>query len=254
MQSVLNTNEFGAFEIIVVDNYSHDDSCRMVKNEFPQIKLIRNKENLGFSKAVNIGLEKSRGEFICLLNPDTLVSDNTFNKLLDYITLNPNTGCIGPKILNPDGTLQLACKRSFPDPFSAFFKLIGLSRLFPESIRFGKYNLTFLDENKIHDVDAISGSFMLFPKLIVDKIGAFDESFFMYGEDLDFCHRIKQIGYNIIYNPITSIIHYKGESAKTAPYDMIQLFYIAFHKYYKKYSDQYPSWKLLHFIVSFGIT
>jgi len=103
-------------------------------------------------------------------------------------------------------------------------------------------------------VDAISGSFMLFPKLIVDKIGAFDESFFMYGEDLDFCHRIKQIGYNIIYNPITSIIHYKGESVKTAPYDMIQLFYIAFHKYYKKYSDQYPSWKLLHFIVSFGIS
>ncbi len=254
LQSVLNTNEFGAFEIIVVDNYSHDDSCQMVKNEFPQIKLIRNKENLGFSKAVNIGLEKSKGEFICLLNPDTLVSDNTFNKLLDYITLNPNTGCIGPKILNPDGTLQLACKRSFPDPFSAFFKLIGLSRLFPKSIRFGKYNLTFLDENKIHDVDAISGSFMLFPKLIVDKIGAFDESFFMYGEDLDFCHRIKQIGYNIIYNPITSIIHYKGESAKTAPYDMIQLFYIAFHKYYKKYSDQYPSWKLLHFIVSFGIS
>ncbi len=108
LQSVLNTIEFGAFEIIVVDNYSHDDSCQMVKNEFPQIKLIRNKENLGFSKAVNIGLEKSKGEFICLLNPDTLVSDNTFNILLDYITLNPNTGCIGPKILNPDGPLQLA--------------------------------------------------------------------------------------------------------------------------------------------------
>ena len=226
----------------------------MLKDEFPKIHLIRNKENLGFSKAVNMGLENSRGEYICLLNPDTLVSDDTFKKLLDYITKNEKIGCIGPKILNPDGTLQLACKRSFPDPFSAFFKLIGLSRLFPKSRKFGKYNLTYLDENKIHNVDAISGSFMLFPKIIKDKIGKFDESFFMYGEDLDFCHRIKQIGRQIIYNPITSIIHYKGESAKTAPYDMIQLFYKAFNKYYKKYSDQYPSWKFLHFMVSFGIS
>jgi len=254
LQSIFKSNEFGTFEIIVVDNYSHDDSCQMLKNEYPKIHLIRNNENLGFSKAVNIGLEKSKGEYICLLNPDTLVSDDTFKKLLDYITKNENIGCIGPKILNPDGTLQLACKRSFPDPFSAFFKLIGLSRLFPKSRLFGKYNLTFLDENKIHTVDAISGSFMLFPKLIQDKIGTFDESFFMYGEDLDFCHRIKQIGRQIIYNPITSIIHYKGESAKTAPYDMIQLFYKAFNKYYKKYSDQYPSGKFLHFIVSFGIS
>ena len=213
LQSIIKSNRFGEYEIIIIDNYSHDDSCRMVENEYPEIKLIKNKENFGFSKAVNIGIDNSNGEFICVLNPDTLVSDNTFHELLDYLKKNQNTGCIGPKILNPDGSLQLPCKRSFPNPLSAFFKLIGLSKIFPKSKYFGKYNLTFLDENKIHNVDAISGSFMLFPKLIVDKIGAFDESFFMYGEDLDFCHRIKQLGYAIIYYPATSIIHYKGESS-----------------------------------------
>lgn len=254
LQSVLNSNEFGAFEIIVVDNYSHDDSCQMVEDEFAQIKLIRNNRNLGFSKAVNIGLAESIGEYVCVLNPDTLISDNTFNKLLDYLDNNKNTGCIGPKILNSDGTLQLACKRSFPNPLTAFFKLMGLSRLFPKSKIFGKYNLTFLDENKIHDVDAISGSFMLIPKFVINKIGDFDESFFMYGEDLDFCHRVSQAGYKIVYNPKTSIIHYKGESTKTAPYDMIEIFYTAFHKYYQKYNEQYSSWKFLHIIVSFGIS
>ncbi len=254
LQSIIKSNRFEEYEIIIIDNYSHDDSCRMVENEYPHIKLIKNKENLGFSRAVNIGIENSVGEFICVLNPDTLLSDNTFSELLDYMEKNRNTGCIGPKILNPDGSLQLPCKRSFPNPLSAFFKLIGLSKIFPKSKYFGKYNLTFLDENKIHNVDAISGSFMLFPRLIVDKIGTFDESFFMYGEDLDFCHRIKQLGYAIIYNPATSIIHYKGESSKTAPYDMIQIFYTALHRFYNKYSDLYSSWKYFSFLVSLGIS
>ena len=172
---------------------------------------------------------------------------------MKYFEKHQNIGCIGPKILNSDGTLQLACKRSFPNPISAFFKLIGLSRLFPKNKLFGKYNLTYLDENQIHSVEAISGSFMLIPKFIIDKIGIFDESFFMYGEDLDFCHRIKQIGYKIIYNPVTSIIHYKGESSKTAPYDMIHLFYKAFHNYYNKYSITHPSWKVLRYFISIGI-
>ena len=254
LQSIIKSNSFGEYEIIIIDNYSHDDSCRMVENEYPDIKLIKNNENLGFSKAVNIGIDNSNGEFICVLNPDTLVSDNTFHELLDYLKKNQNTGCIGPKILNPNGSLQLSCKRSFPNPLSAFFKLIGLSKIFPKSKYFGKYNLTFLDENKIHNVDAISGSFMLFPRLIVDKIGTFDESFFMYGEDLDFCHRIKQLGYAIIYNPATSIIHYKGESSKTAPYDMIQIFYTALHRFYNKYSDLYSSWKYFSILVSLGIS
>ena len=253
LQSIIKSNSFGKYEIIIVDNYSHDYSCKMVEKEYPEIKLIKNKENLGFSKAVNIGIKKSKGKFICILNPDTLISDNTFNEMLDYFIINQNVGCIGPKILNPDGSLQLSCKRSFPNPLSAFYKLIGLSKIFPKNKYFGRYNLTFLDENKIHNVDSISGSFMLFPRLIVDKIGTFDESFFMYGEDLDFCHRIKQFGYDIIYNPHASIIHYKGESSKTAPYDMIQIFYSALHQFYKKYSYLYSSWKWFSNFVSIGI-
>ena len=254
LQSIYQSNEFGAFEIIVVDNYSYDESCQMVLNEFSQITLIKNKENLGFAKAVNIGIDKAAGEFICILNPDTLISDNTFKTLLEHISQNPKTGCIGPKILNPNGTLQLACKRSFPSPLTAFFKFIGLSRLFPTSSLFGRYNLTYLNENEIHTVDALSGSFMLFPQNIVDEVGKLDESFFMYGEDLDFCYRIQNAGYNIVYNPQTSIIHYKGESVKSAPYDMIEIFYSALYKFYHKYSNQFPSWKFLRSVVSLGIT
>ena len=146
--SIYQSNQFGSFEVIVVDNYSHDDSCQMVINQFPKVRLIVNNENLGFSKAVNIGLNKSNSDFVCILNPDSLVSDNTFKVLLDYITKHHNIGCIGPKILNPDGSLQLACKRSFPNLFSALFKLTGISRLFPRSHFFGEYNLMFSENNR----------------------------------------------------------------------------------------------------------
>ena len=254
LQSVYQSNEFGTYEIIVIDNYSHDESCQMVQIEFPQITLIMNKKNLGFSKAVNMGINRAVGDNICILNPDTLVSDNTFKTLLQYISDNPQIGCIGPKILNPDGSLQLACKRGFPSPLTAFFKLIGLSRLFPASRLFGRYNLTYLNENEIHTVDALSGSFMLFPQHIVAEVGKLDELFFMYGEDLDFCYRIQKAGYNIVYNPQTSIIHYKGESVKSAPFDMIQVFYSAMHQFYNKYSDQFASLIFLEIVVSLGIS
>ena len=139
LKSVYQAGDSVSFEVIVVDNYSHDNSCHMILQEFPKVKLIRNKGNSGFSKAVNQGLEKARGEYICLLNPDTLISDDTFEILLDYLTKHSSVGCIGPKILNPDGGLQLACKRSFPSPFTALSKMTGLSRLFPGSRLFGRY-------------------------------------------------------------------------------------------------------------------
>ena len=158
--SIYKSNNFGTFEIIVIDNYSHDNSCEVILNEFPDVKLIVNKENLGFSKAVNIGLDISKGNNICILNPDTLISDNTFNILLDYLTNSPNTGCIGPKIVNDDGEIQLSCKRSLPTPWTAFCKLIGLSYLFPKNRLFGKYNLTYLNENNTQSVPNFGKSFL----------------------------------------------------------------------------------------------
>ncbi len=253
LQSIYQSNKPGTFEIIVIDNYSHDNSCLMVKDEFADVKLIQNKQNAGFSKAVNIGLEVSRGKFICVLNPDTLIRDDTFTVLLDYLIKHPNVGCIGPKILNPEGDIQLASKRSFPRPLIAFYKLIGLSHLFPKNRHFGKYNLTYLNDNNIHSVDAISGSFMLFPRAVIKEVGMLDESFFMYGEDLDFCYRIKQAGHDIIYNPYTNIIHYKGESVKTAPYDMIDIFYQALYKFYNKHSGEFSTWNLAKYFIHIGI-
>ena len=207
LHSIYQTANINDIEVIVVDNYSHDKTCDMIAKEYPKVRVIQNHVNLGFSKSVNIGLVHANGEYLCLLNPDTLISENTFTSLLDYIINHPKVGCIGPKIMNPDGTLQLACKRSFPHPLTAFFKLIGMSRLFPKSRLFGHYNLTYLDENEIQKVDALSGSFMLIPRKIFQEVGKFDESFFLYGEDLDYCYRIQQCGYELVYNPHVSIMH-----------------------------------------------
>ena len=150
---------------------------------------------MGFAVAANIGLDYAKGQYYCLLNPDVIVSKKTFSSLISYIETHHKVGCIGPKILNSDGSFQITSKRSFPHIMTSFYKLIGLSYLFPKSRIFGKYNLTYLDENEVLKVEALSGAFMLFPSKIYDIVGKFDESFFMYGEDLDYCYRIKNSGY-----------------------------------------------------------
>ena len=183
-----------SYEIIIVDNASDDGSVEFIKEKFPDVKLIANQKNLGFSKANNIGLAQSKGEYLLLLNPDTIVREDTFEKMISFSKNNPDAGLAGCKILNPDGTFQLACRRSFPGPWTSFCKVTGLSNLFPNSKLFARYNLTYLDENKTYEVDAISGSFMMFPRKIYEKIGGLDEQFFMYGEDLDFCYRIQKAG------------------------------------------------------------
>ncbi len=201
-------------EIIIVDNNSTDGSVEFLENNFAdKIILIKNNENLGFGKANNQGLKIAKGEYVLLLNPDTIIEENTLLKMKEFMDNNPEAGACGCKILNPDGSLQLACRRGFPTPRHALFKLIGLSSLFPKSKFFSGYNLTYFDDDKIHEVDALSGSFMFIRKKILDKIGYFDQSYFMYAEDLDLCFRLKKIS-KIYYVPTTKIIHYKGESSK----------------------------------------
>ncbi|WP_337865224.1 glycosyltransferase [Ignavibacterium sp.] len=235
LHSILKASESLSTEIIVVDNASTDGSVEMLKEKFPDVKLIANKENLGFGKANNIGLKHATGKYILLINPDTLVAEDTFTKLIQFFQNHPEAGMVGCKILNPDGTLQLACRRSFPGPWTSFTKVTGLSTLFPKSKLFARYNLTYLDENQTYEVDAISGSFMMMRKEVYDMFGGFDEQFFMYGEDLDFCYRIQKAGFKIFYVHTTQIIHYKGESTKRSSLDETKVFYNAMHLFVKKH-------------------
>ncbi len=222
-------------EIIVVDNNSVDGTGEILKRSFPDVRLFENEENVGFAAGCNQGLEVASGKYFLLLNPDTIIQEDTIPTMIDFFEEHPDSGAAGCRILNADGTLQLACRRSFPTPWVAFTKLIGLSSLFPRSRRFGRYNLTYLNPNEMAQVESISGSFLMFRREIFEKIGGLDETYFMYGEDIDYCFRIRQEGWNIYYVPDTKIIHYKGESTKLASFDNFIAFYQAMDIFVKKH-------------------
>jgi GT2 family glycosyltransferase len=235
LNSISKASSNIAKELIIVDNASDDGSVEMIQQKFPSAQLISNKKNLGFGKANNQALKIAKGKYILSINPDTIVSEDTFDSLISFFDGNNDAGLAGCKILNPDGSLQLACRRSFPGPWTSFCKVTGLSNLFPKSKIFARYNLTYLSEDKTYEVDAISGSFMMMRKEVYDKVGGFDEEFFMYGEDLDLCYRIQQAGYKVFYVHSTQIIHYKGESTKRSSFDETNLFYNAMHLFVKKH-------------------
>lgn len=237
-------------EIIVIDNNSNDRSIEVVNLKYPSVKTIANKINIGFGAANNQGLEISKGKHILLINPDTLVKENTFESMIKFLEKNSKVGLAGCKVLNPDGTLQLACRRSFPKPWVSFTKVAGLSRLFPNSKLFAKYNLTYLDENDSYEVDAISGSFMMLTREAYEKVGGFDTDFFMYGEDLDLCYRIQKSGFKVYYISETEIIHYKGESTKRSKIDETKVFYSAMHLFVKKH---FSSSFIVELILQFAI-
>lgn len=252
IRSLQDAALFDKTEIIVVDNASGDCSQQLITSEFKEIKWIQLKNNIGFGKACNIGAQNARGEYILLLNPDTVVAQDTLSVAVNFMESNPGAGIMGPKILNPDGSLQPGCRRSFPTAEIAFYRFSGLSRLFPNSSRFGKYNLSYLDPEKSAEVDAISGSFMFIRRKLYMQIGGFDEQFFMYGEDLDLCWRIHESGYTVWYNPQTQIIHRKGRSSarnlirsRIAFYEAMVIFS---RKYRHKRGGFFPDW-----LIFFGI-
>lgn len=224
-----------SYEIIIVDNASSDGSVEFITEKFPEVTLIANEKNLGFGKANNQALKIAKGNYVLLINPDAIVSEDTFTKMISFFEGHPAVGLAGCKILNPDGTLQLACRRSFPGPWTSFCKVTGLSNLFPNSRLFARYNLTYKDENESYEVDAISGSFMMMKREVYEKAGGFDEDYFMYGEDLDLCYRIQQAGYKVFYVHETQIIHYKGESTRRSSLDESKFFYDAMHLFVKKH-------------------
>lgn len=233
-------------EIFVVDNASQDGSVAMVQKKFPWVKLIINTKNRGFGAANNQALKQAAGRYIAMINPDTIIQEDTFFVLTKFFEEHPEAGMLGCKILNPDGTLQLACRRSFPSPWVAFSKISGLSHLFPGTKIFGRYNLTYLDPDESYEVEAISGSFMLARKTALDQVGHFDETWFMYGEDLDLCYRFREAGWKIFYVPATKIIHFKGESSKQSDFDTIRLFYQAMLVFVAKYHKS----RILQFLLT----
>ena len=237
-------------EIFVVDNASDDGSAEMVHATFPDVQLIQNDTNIGFARANNAGLARARGRLILLINPDTIVQEDSLREMIRFFDENPDAGLAGCKIMNPDGTFQLPCRRSFPTPWVAFTKIVGLSALFPKSRLFGRYNLTYLSPDETYEVDAVSGSFMMIRREVYEKIGGLDEAFFMYGEDLDWCYRVGEAGYKVYYVHSTKVIHFKGESTKRSAINEVAVFYDAMRLFVDKHFNRS---RLLKGILRFGI-
>jgi len=235
-------------EVIIIDNASGDGSREIVASKFQEAQWIQLKTNIGFGKACNIGVEAARGEYLLFLNPDTVISANTLSDAVEFMETHPEAGLMGPKILNPDGTLQLSCRRSIPTPTVAFYYFIGLSYLFPKSKRFGRYHLTYMDEDATARVDVISGSFMFMRRALFNEIGGFDKRFFMYGEDIDLCYRITHTGREVWYYPQIKIVHQKGKSSAKRKVRSRFYFYeamIIFLSKYRKLQEMVFPWWLI---------
>ena len=254
LESVQRASAGLTVETWVVDNDSADGTADMVRTRFPDVHLIANEENIGFARANNQALREAEGRYALVLNPDTILQEDTLRELVGFMDARPDTGAAGCRILNPDGTFAPESRRAFPTPAVAFFRLTGLSRLLPHSPTFGRYNLTYLPQDEVCEVDALSGSCMMVRReAILDDAasgdgappeasgaergaaGLFDEAFFMYGEDLDWCYRIQQAGWAIRYTPATQIVHYKGESTKKGDLRYVRLFYGAMLRFVEKH-------------------
>lgn len=227
LHSVMRAAETISCEVFVVDNNSVDGSVAMVTQKFPIVKLIANQQNVGFSRANNQAIRLATGRYVLLLNPDTLVEEDTFSKVVAFMDAHPDAGGLGVKMIDGKGQFLPESKRGLPTPAVAFYKIFGLAALFPKSRTFGRYHLGFLDNDETHEVEILSGAFMLMRKETLEKVGLLDEAFFMYGEDIDLSYRIVQGGYKNYYFPETRIIHYKGESTKKSSVNYVFVFYRA---------------------------
>ncbi|NSL52031.1 glycosyltransferase family 2 protein [Calidifontibacillus erzurumensis] len=241
IRSVFQSKTRYSYEILLVDNNSTDGSVQAFRKEFPQITMIENKENVGFSKANNQAIRIAKGNYILLLNSDTIIQEDTLEVMLDFMEAHPRVGASGCKVVLPDGTLDQACRRGFPTPEASFYYFSGLAKLFPTSPRFNQYHLGHLDPDKDYPVDCLVGAFMLLRRDVIEQVGLLDEEFFMYGEDIDWCYRIKKAGWDIYYYPYTSIIHYKGASSRRKPMKIIYEFHRAMALFHRKhFSKKYP--------------
>ncbi len=238
LNAVMKALENVSGEVYVVDNNSIDGSVEMVRAKFPHVHLISNRDNRGFSKANNQAMEIACGDYFLLLNPDTVVEEDTFEKVIDFMDKHPEAGGLGVRMLDGKGNFLPESKRGLPTPAVAFYKIFGLSAIFPKSKIFGKYHLGYLSEFETHEVEILSGAFMLMRAKTIQKVGMLDEAFFMYGEDIDLSYRIILGGYKNYYFPKTRIIHYKGESTKKSSINYVFVFYRAMVIFAEKHFSQ----------------
>lgn len=249
-------------EVFVVDNGSSDGSAEMVRAEFPRVELIASDKNLGFAGGNNLALRRvlaqepagaaRRRRSVLLLNSDCFVEPESVNLTARFLDEHPEAGVVGPKLLLRDGRLDLACRRSFPTPSSAFWKLTGLSARFPRSQRLARYNLTYLDPEQVSEVDSVVGAYMHVRLAAIDDAGLLDESFFMYGEDLDWAYRIKEHGWKVYYYPEARALHYKGASSSRRSYRLIIEFYRAMYRFHRKHYAP-RSFFALNLLIAAGI-
>jgi len=247
IKSIISKDHPFQYEIYLVDNASHDGSLEKLQKDFAReeetglIKFIASTRNNGFAHANNLALKECSARHVLLLNSDTVILNNSLTKCMDYMGVDSSIGALGCKVILPDGSLDKACRRSFPTFSVSFYRMTGLSRLFPKSKRFGKYNLTYLNENETYEVDSLVGAFMLVRSDAIHEVGLLDEQFFMYGEDIDWCYRIKSSGWKIMYYSGAEIIHYKGGSNNTRDKSRLTTeFYRSMYIFYNKhYRDDY---------------
>jgi O-antigen biosynthesis protein len=252
LQSVIKASMGLQVEVFVVDNNSVDGSIEMVRDKFPNLKLIANKSNLGFSKANNQAIKQAIGKYVLLLNPDTIVQEGTFKAVVNFMDADQGIGGLGVKMVDGKGQFLPESKRGLPTPAVAFYKIFGLATLFPNSKKYGQYHLTYLDKDKNHEIDVLSGAFMLMRKSVLDEVGLLDETFFMYGEDIDLSYRIQKGGFKNYYFADTSIIHYKGESTKKSSVNYVVVFYKAMAIFAEKHFAKSQA-SLFNFLINIAI-
>ena len=265
LASIYDSRGDFSYRVCVIDNSSSDDSVAMVRQEFPQTQLIASPINGGYAYANNMGLMAFGFQnspfarhpsplvprYALLLNADTLLPPSALQEMIDFMDAHPEAGAAGPRLVREDGSLDLACRRSFPSPSAFFYRMLGLSKLFSKSRRFGRYNLTYLDPDELTEVDSVVGAFMMVRAEAIHQVGLLDEAFFLYGEDLDWAYRIRKAGWKIYYNPQVTVLHVKAASTRhslRARYE----FYRAMHVFYRKhYAATTPFW--LHWLIITGI-
>ena len=252
IKSIYENTSNISFEIIVVDNNSADGCIDMLIEKYSDVKGYQNTENAGFSKANNIGVEIAIGRYLLFLNPDTVIIDRALEKMVEFLDVNVKVGVAGCRVENIDGSLQRACRRSIPTPMSSFFKLTGLSKMFPKSKLMSKYNLSYMNENEEIEVDAVSGAFLIFRREVFQDIGGLDEDYFMYAEDIDFCYRAKKKGWKVMYYPEARITHFKGESSKHLSMKATKAFYDSMIIFFRKNLGK-QTFFLMRFVIYFGI-
>ncbi len=263
LRSVYDSRGDFSYEVCVVDNCSSDGSAEMVRRQFPQTRLIASQVNGGYAYANNLGLRafgfgdgapdvsSPVPRYALLLNPDTVLPPAALQEMIDFMEAHPEAGAAGPRLVLRDGRLDLACRRSFPSPQVSSYRMVGLSKLFPKSRRFGRYNMTYLDPDLLIEVDSVVGAFMLVRGRAIEQVGLLDESFFMYGEDLDWAYRLKQVGWKVYYNPDVTVLHYKRASSRYSRKAQIEFCRAMLVFYRKHYAATTPFW--LHWLVMAGI-